>query len=123
MPSTDYDSCEFVVPPAVIEELRVGGFVRSVSKVTVKESADVVTTVLVVYNTAAASTITLSQAPGVIRALAQSLANWFRRGESASHKFELTVRGPRGYMEFVSDQAPDVEVLAKFLRDNVFGEK
>ena len=121
--NTHYGNRSFVLPPTVIEELRAEGFVRSISKITITESVDVVDVVLVVYNTAAASTVTLFQAPGVIRALAHSLRNWFRRERSVSDKFELTARGPHGNFTFSRDQVPDMDSLIDFLSKNVWGDE
>jgi hypothetical protein len=121
MPGVD-ESSFFVVPSEVVEELRAGGFVRSaIDKAIVTESVDVGSVVLVVYNTAA-STITLFQTPSVVRALAMSLVKWFRREGPASDKFELAARGPHGYMVFSSDEVPNVDVLAQFIRENVWGD-
>ena len=109
----------FQVPTEIVEELRGSGYVRTASDGLTK-GVDVGDLVLVVYNTDA-STITLFTAPGVIRALAQSLVNWYRRGRLAD-PFELTARGPHGHIDFKSDVAPDPDVLAEFLRINIWGE-
>lgn len=108
------------VPEEVITDLRAGGYIRSVTPSSAR-GVDVGDLVLVVYNTAA-STVTLFQTPGVVRALAQSLVNWFHRKTPLPAKFELTAHGPNGYVDFRSDQAPDVGGLIQFLQENVWGD-
>jgi hypothetical protein len=116
---SDIESRRFQVPPEIVEELRAGGYIRSATDLLVKGGVDVGALVLTVYNTGA-STVTLFQMPGVVHALAQSLVNWYRR-EPRAHPFELTARGPNGYVDFKSEVAPDVDVLAEFLHTNVWG--
>jgi hypothetical protein len=116
---SDIESRRFQVPFEIIEELEAGGYIRSATDLLVKGGVDIGALVLTVYNTGA-STITLLQMPGVVRALAQSLVNWYRH-EPRTHPFELTARGPNGYVDFKSQVAPDVDVLAEFLQTNVWG--
>jgi hypothetical protein len=115
-----YEEMRFQVPSEVADDLRAKGFVRYASN-TITKGVDVGELVLVVYNSTA-STITLFQAPDVIRALATSLANWFRSRGSAQQKFELTARGPHGFVEFRTDEPPDAAALALFLRENIWGD-
>jgi hypothetical protein len=116
---SDIESRRFQVPSEIVEELEAGGYIRSATDLLVKGGVDVGTLVLTVYNTGA-STVTFFQTPGVVRALALSLVNWYRR-EPRTYPFELTARGPNGHVDFKSQVAPDVDVLAKFLRTNVWG--
>jgi hypothetical protein len=54
---------------------------------------------------------------GVIRALAKSLSDWFRReNRQNAKKFELAARGPHGSVDFESDGPPDVDSLADSTR-------
>jgi hypothetical protein len=117
---SDLESRRFQVPAEIVDELRAAGYIRSATDLLVKGGTDVGELALVVYNTGAA-TITLFQAPGVIRALAQSLVKWYRHKEP-TYPFELTARGPHGHVDVKSDEAPDVEALTEFLRTNVWGE-
>ena len=113
-----YDDMRFQLPAEVADELDAKGLVRSTTRAIVK-GVDVGELVLVVYNTTAA-TVTLFQAPDIIRALAASLESWFRRNRSDQRKFELTARGPHGFVEFSSDEVPDVDVLTQFLRETIW---
>lgn len=113
------ESRRFQVPAEIVEELRGAGYVRSATDGLTK-GVDIGELVLVVYNTGA-STVTLFTAPGVVRALAQSLVNWYRGGRR-THPFELTAHGPHGHVDFKSDVAPDPDDLAEFLRTNIWGE-
>jgi hypothetical protein len=120
MADSDPEGRRFQVPQEIVGELYAAGYVRSATN-GVTRGADVGELVLVVFNTAA-STITLLETPGVIRALAESLAKWFRR-EERSHSFELTAHGPHGYVDFRSDAAPDPDELTDFLRRNIWGDQ
>jgi hypothetical protein len=66
----------------------------------------------------------LFQTPGVIRALAASLRKWIRGEKDAKpdYQFEMTARGPLGYIDFRSDKAPSTEALMQFLEENVWGD-
>jgi hypothetical protein len=114
----DIESRRFQVPAEIVGELQAAGYVRSATDLLVRGGPDVGELVLTVYNTGA-STITLFQAPGVIRALAQALVNWYHH-EKRSYKFELTARGPNGHVDLTSDN-PDFQTLADFLRTNIWG--
>ena len=116
--NSDIESRRFQVPSEIVKELEAGGYVRSATDLLVKGGVDVGALVLTVYNTGA-STVTLFQMPGVVRALTQSLVNWYRR-EPRTYPFELTARGPNGHVDFKSEVAPDVDVLAEFLRTTVW---
>lgn len=116
-----YGDMRFQVPSEVADELDARGLVRSSTRTTVK-SVDIGELVLVVYNTTA-STVTLFQAPDVIRALATSLVNWFRRNRSERQKFELTARGPHGLIEFSSDEPPDIGALTQFLYETIWRDR
>ena len=72
-----HDDDRLQVPQAVATELLADGFARSESRAALTWP-DVVELVLVVPG-AEGSTLTLSQAPGVVGALARSLVSWFRR--------------------------------------------
>ena len=115
---SDIESRRFQVPSEIVAELEAGGYIRSATDL-VKGGVDVGALVLTVYNTGA-STVTLFQIPGVVRALAQSLVKWYGRGPR-TYPFELTASGPNGHIDFESKVAPDVDVLAEFLRTNVWG--
>ena len=103
---SDIESRRFQVPSEIVKELEAGGYVRSATDLLVKGGVDVGALVLTVYNTGA-STVTLFQMPGVVRALTQSLVNWYRR-EPRIYPFELTARGPNGHVDFKSDPIPRV---------------
>jgi hypothetical protein len=111
----------FLLPEAVAAQLTAEGYIRSAEEELGK--ADVGMIVLTVYNTASA-TVTLFQTPGVIRALAASLRRWFRREKDAKpdYQFEMTARGPLGYIDFKSDEAPSTDALVQFLEENVWGD-
>ncbi len=114
------ETSRFLLPEEVAAQLVSEGYVRSEEELC---KADVGLIVLTVYNTVSA-TVTLLQAPGVIRALAASLREWFRREKNAKpdYPFEMTARGPLGYIDLKSDEAPTTEALVQFLKANVWGD-
>ncbi len=88
------ETSRFLLPEEVAAQLVAAGYVRSEEEL---GKADVGLIVLTVYNTVSA-TVTLLQAPGVIRALAASLREWFRceKNAKSDYPFEMTARGPLG---------------------------
>jgi hypothetical protein len=119
MADGEFGSRRFLLPEAIVDELKATGYVPSANGPVGGVGAGRL--VLVVFNTTL-SAVTLLQAPGVIPTLAKSLADWFQRGGSSSNMFELAARGPHGAMTFRSDSAPDAEALTEFLCDNVWGD-
>ena len=117
-------SC-FVLPGAVIDDLVVQGYASKpeLLLLQVVEPASVGDVALAVYGTASA-TVTLLQTPDVIRALAESLHRWFRRqkAETPGLPFMMRAKGPRGHIEFESDEAPSMEALMQLLTENVWGD-
>lgn len=116
MPESDFETRRFLVPEAVAEELSTAGYVRTSSGLTKGASAGEIA--LVVFNTGA-TTITLIQAPGVIRALARSLSKWFH--SDAEAPYQMSARGPLGSVDFESTEPPDAEAVRNFLEKNVWG--
>jgi hypothetical protein len=114
------EASRFMLPEEVAEQLAAEGYVRSEEDLT---KADLGLIVLTVYSTVSA-TVTLLQAPGVIRALAASLRKWFHREKNANpdYSFEMTARGPLGFIDFKSDEVPTTEALVQFLQANVWGD-
>jgi hypothetical protein len=114
-----FEELRFEVPTEILPELHAAGYLRSTPGMG-EGGPDVGEWVLAVYNTGA-STVTLLQTPGVIRALAHSLAQWFSR-DKRDYPFHLAAFGPHGRVDFTSDVAPDPQELADFLRRNVWGD-
>ena len=112
----------FQLPETVVAELAADGYVRSTEE-QVGKAVDVGLIALTVYNTVA-STVTLLQTPGVIRALAASLRKWFLREKDTKpdYQFEMTALGPLGYIDFKSNEPPTTEALVQFLNKNVWGD-
>lgn len=120
MSKSGMENSRFLLPEAVAAQLTAEGYVRSAEEL---GKADVGMIVLTVYNTVSA-TVTLFQTPGVIRALAASLRGWFGREKDTrpDYQFEMTAKGPLGYIDFKSDEAPSTEALMQFLKENVWGD-
>jgi len=107
------------VPVDAVDELQRAGYIRTASDMLVK-GAGAGEIVLTVFN-CTASTITLLQSPGVIRALARALISWFRNAPTDPPRFELTARGPNGFVEMSLDREPNEEALVAFLKENIWG--
>ena len=118
MGSSDIGAKRFLIPEEVTADLAAQGYVASAPDVLAK---GIGTEIALTVCNAACDTVTLLQAPGVIRALAESLIRWFRRAKP-QHPFELIANGPNGHIEFKSDTAPDPETLARFLAENIWGD-
>jgi hypothetical protein len=120
--TSDMESSRFLLPEAVANQLSAEGYVFLTERELDQTGLSVGMIVLTVYNTVSA-TVTLLQTPGVIRALAASLRRWFSREKDANpdYQFEMTAKGPLGYIDFKSNEVPSTETLVQFLEENVWG--
>lgn len=117
-PESDAAAWRFLIPGEVADDLEAAGYVTSAGDLA--KGADVGMIVLTVFNTSAA-TVTLAQVPDTYRALAASLSRWFHRDRDRA-PYEMVARGPLGHVNFESEVPPDPEVVADFLRKNIWGE-
>jgi hypothetical protein len=115
----DHDRAGFEVPEPVAAELRSRGYVKASTSEAPAPTATFLA--LTVRHHGRSSVVFLVQVPGVIRALAQALVTWFN-GSTEDGRLDLVGQRPGGQGgSFRSDSAPSVEGVARFLREDIWG--